>query len=92
MVSGTGRYLRLFPDELEKRRTFPSPIEPFSDESGVGWKLRYAPSSLTREDQMYAASVLDAYAYLVCEMTAKDRQSVVSEIRRQLRGTGRELG
>jgi len=78
------RYLRLFADEPEKRRVFPSPVEPASDECGVGWKLRYAPDALTREDQMYASSILSAYAYLICEMTAKDRQSVVSEIRRQL--------
>lgn len=78
------RYLRLFRGEPDKARTFPSPIEPASEDNGVGWKLRYAPASLTREDQMYAASILDAYAYLICEMTAKDRQSVVSEIRRLL--------
>jgi hypothetical protein len=48
----------------------------------VGWKLRYAPQTLTKEDRIYAASIMDAYAYLVCEMNAKDRQSVVSEMRR----------
>lgn len=80
----SNRYLRLFPDEPEKRRTFPSPIEPAPDDYGVGWKLRYAPESMTREDQMYASSIMSAYAYLVCEMTAKDRQSVVSEMRRQI--------
>lgn len=79
------RYLRLFRDQPEKARTFPTPIETLAEfDPSVGWKLRYAPLSMTREDQMYAASVIDAYAYLVCEMTAKDRQSVVSEIRRHL--------
>jgi hypothetical protein len=78
----SGRYLRLFQGDPDKTRTLPSPIETVSDQNGVGWKLRYAPQTLTKEDQMYAASILDAYAYLVCEMTAKDRQSVVSEIRR----------
>lgn len=77
----THRYLRLFRDQPDKSRTFPTPVEP---DYGVAWKLRYAPGTLTQEDQMYAASVMSAYAYLVCEMTAKDRQSVVSEIRRQL--------
>lgn len=80
----TQRYLRLFRDDPDKARTFPTPIEPPSDGDSVGWKLRYAPGSLTRADQLYAASIIDAYAYLICEMTAKDRQSVVSEIRRQL--------
>jgi hypothetical protein len=80
----TNRYLRLFQGDPDKARTFPSPIETVSDQNGVGWKLRYAPQTLTEEDQMYAASILDAYAYLICEMTAKDRQSVVSEIRRHL--------
>lgn len=76
------RYLRLFADEPSKARTFPNPVEPDSDNCGVEWKLCHAPGTLTREDQMYAASVLSAYAYLVLEMTARDRQSVVSEIRR----------
>lgn len=80
----SNRYLHLFRGEPDKSRKFPSPIETVSDDNGVGWKLRYAPDSLTREDRMYAASILDAYAYLVCHMTAKERQSVVSEIRRQL--------
>lgn len=78
----SNRYLKLFADNLDKRRTFPSPIEPASDENGVEWKLRYAPESLTREDHMYLASIVSAYAYLVFEMTSKDRQAVVSEIRR----------
>lgn len=78
------RYLKLFRNEPEKSRTFPSPIEPASDENGVAWKLRYAPQSMSREDQMYAAAIVSAYAYLICEMNAKDRQSVVSEIRRLL--------
>lgn len=79
------RYLRLFPGEPDKTRTFPTPIEPNSDDGSAAWKLRYAPESMTKADQLYAASVMNAYAYLICEMTAKDRQSVVSEIRRQLR-------
>ncbi|OBA94650.1 hypothetical protein A5668_09105 [Mycolicibacterium fortuitum] len=82
---GSMRYLRLFADDPDKKRVFPTPIEPHAaDQASVGWKLNYAPESLTREDHMYAASVISAYAYLVCEMTAKDRQSVVSEIRRLL--------
>jgi hypothetical protein len=76
------RYLKLFADEPEKARTFPSPVEPSPDEVGVGWKLRYAPDALTREDHLYLASIVSAYGYLVCEMTARDRQSVVSEMRR----------
>jgi hypothetical protein len=82
VIDMTDRYLRLFTDEPDKRRVFPSPVEPASDDCGVEWKLRYAPQSLTREDQMYLASIVSAYGYLVCEMTAKDRQSVVSEMRR----------
>ncbi|WAY18422.1 hypothetical protein OF855_24605 [Mycolicibacterium fortuitum] len=78
------RYLKLFPDQPDQTRVFPTPIEPESDECSVGWKLTHAPQHLTREDQLYAASVIQAYAYLVCEMTAKDRQSVVSEIRRRM--------
>ena len=78
------RYLKLFPDQPELTRTFPTPIEPASDECSVGWKLIYAPESLTSADRHYASSIIQAYAYLICEMTAKDRQSVVSEIRRRM--------
>lgn len=83
----SNRYLRLFPDDANKSRTFPSPIEPASDQAGVEWKLRYAPEAITREDRMYLASIVSAYAYLVCEMTAKDRNLVVSEMRRQISAT-----
>lgn len=76
------RYLKLFADDLPNRRTFPSPIEPESDNGGVEWKLRYAPTTLTREDELYLASIVSAYSYLICEMNAKDRQAVVTEIRR----------
>ena len=31
---------------------------------GIEWKLRYAPSTLTREDQLVAASVIAAYEHL----------------------------
>ena len=31
---------------------------------GIEWKLRYAPSTLTREDELVAASVLHSYAFL----------------------------
>jgi hypothetical protein len=76
------RYLRLFRGDSDKQRTFPSPVEPPSDFNGVEWKLRYAPNQLTREDQLYLASIVSAYSYLVMDMTAKDRQAVVSEMRR----------
>lgn len=75
------RYLKLFPDDPKKTRVFPMPYEPDSD-TGIGWKLTYSPESMTRADQMYAASIVSAYGYLICEMNARDRQSVVSEIRR----------
>lgn len=75
------RYLKLFPCDPKKTRVFPMPYEPNSD-TGIAWKLTYSPESMTRADRMYAASIVSAYGYLICEMNARDRQSVVSEIRR----------
>lgn len=31
----------MFPDQPELTRTFPTPIEPASDECSVGWKLNF---------------------------------------------------
>lgn len=76
------RYLKLFPNEPKETRVYPMPYEPDPDTDGIEWKLRYSPESMTRADQLYAASIVSAYGYLICEMTAKERQSVVSEIRR----------
>ncbi|QDF19806.1 hypothetical protein QEH38_gp74 [Mycobacterium phage LilSpotty] len=75
------RYLRLFPNDPDRTRVFPTPVEPGSADAGVAWKLIHAPGLLTRGDRLYAASIMEAYAYLIY-MRAKDRQSVVSEIRR----------
>lgn len=79
------RYLKLFGDDPEKARIFPRPTESLSpDDVGVGWKLRYAPDALTRQDHLYLASIVSAYRYLVCDMNAKNRQVVVSEMRRMM--------
>jgi hypothetical protein len=53
------------------------------DTPGLEWKLRYAPESLTREDQLVLASIVAAYREL---LTCPDhrRAEVVRLLRPQL--------
>jgi len=56
-----------------------------SDEwSGIGWKCRYAPDTVTREDLLILASIADSYGYLICETTRERREYVVREMRKAL--------
>lgn len=41
------------------------PVDVVADDgTSVQWRLRYAPETMTRDHQMLAASILDAYATL----------------------------
>jgi len=52
--------------ELSDGSTWPRPALESDQEYGIGHRLRYAPmESLTRDDLLLAASVIDAYGYLV---------------------------
>lgn len=54
------------------------------DDSPVSWKLRYAPDSMTRAEQLFAASVIQAYGYLVVDATKTKRDLVAKTIRDHL--------
>lgn len=45
------------------------------------WRLRHAPESITREDQLFLASICSAYRYLVHETTQKRRNAVIRQLR-----------
>jgi hypothetical protein len=64
--------------------TWPRPALESDPGVSVEWKLRHTPGALTREDRMFAASVLHAYNYLLCDMTQKRRNTICREIRQQL--------
>ena len=49
--------------------------------SGIEWKLRYSPDSLTREDELVLASVVHAYDYL----RTADARSANAGLRRMRR-------
>jgi hypothetical protein len=51
-------------------------------EGGLAWRLTYTEP--TREDVLLAASVINAYAYLLTETTAKRRDLIVREVRQAL--------
>lgn len=56
-------------------------IEHDPDLDGIEWKLRYASDSLTREDALYAASIVAAYGHLIYDAN-RDK---VALVRRELR-------
>ena len=57
----------------------------FGDES-VGWKLRYAPHTLTEADRMRAAAIISDYGYLFePSMTAASMGKKVAMLRRAYR-------
>ena len=50
----------------------------------IEWRLRYAPDSITREDQLKLASLVNAYETLIHGSTVDDHQAILSELRRLL--------
>lgn len=56
--------------------TWPNPTDPHDTQ----WRLIHAPATLSREDQLRAASAMAAYAALI-DMTALRRADVVRGIR-----------
>ncbi|WP_442575887.1 hypothetical protein ACSBPH_01675 [Microbacterium sp. F51-2R] len=54
------------------------------DEVGLGWKLRHAPDSLSRADQITLAEIVDAYGYLLVQSTTEQRNRVCAAIRRHI--------
>lgn len=63
---------------LSQGRTFPNPS------TELGWKLRYSPESITREDQMVLASMVSAYSYLTLEISQKQRNEVCQSIKEEV--------
>lgn len=61
--------------------TWPLPAERMGD---LEWKLRYANEALTREDLLYAASVINGYRQLIVHDTQKIRNGKIQQIRRAL--------
>lgn len=59
--------------------TWPDP------ETNLGWKLRYAPESVNRSDQLTLAAIVDAYQELTMNKTTERRNAVVKQIRTALR-------
>lgn len=64
---------------LSDGSSWPRPALESDEEYGVGHTLRYG--SPTRSDLLVAASIIDAYGYLVMESTRDKRDLVCREIR-----------
>lgn len=45
-------------------------------DGGLEWRLRYAPNSLTRPDQLVLASIVSAYRQLLCCPTRRRTEVV----------------
>ncbi|QFG04924.1 hypothetical protein SEA_NITZEL_77 [Mycobacterium phage Nitzel] len=72
--------------KLSDGSSWPRPAMESDEYYGVGWKCRYSPESLTREDLLQLASIADAYGYLLLETTQKRRDFVCREARRWVTG------
>jgi hypothetical protein len=59
--------------------SWPRPALESDDEYGIGHLLRYGTP--TRSDLLVAASVIDAYGYLIMESTREKRDLVCREMR-----------
>jgi hypothetical protein len=70
---GQGGYVSIN-DEM----TFPNPAN--EKVSHIEWKLRYAPETLTRGEELIAASVFSAYKELVMRKSQKARNMVCTAI------------
>lgn len=69
---------------LSDGSTYPRPDLGNDDEVSMEWKLRYAPRTLTRGEQLQIAGIISAYNYLVLETTQMKRDLVCGEIRQAL--------
>ena len=63
--------------------SWPRPALESDEEYGIGHRLRYA-RELTLSERMAAAEVVDAYGYLILEMTQGRRNEVCSQIKSSL--------
>lgn len=52
------------------------------------WKLRYAPDSLTREDQLMLASVVGSYSFLIDP--TRTHGDAAASLRRARKAAGRD--
>lgn len=71
--------------KLSDGSSWPRPALETDVAYGIGHRLRYTPvENLRRGDLMEAASIIDAYSYIVAESTKAKRDLVCREIRAAL--------
>ena len=70
--------------KLPDGSSWPRPALESDEVSGIGWRCRYQPDSITRSDLLTLAGIADAYGHLVVESTQKRRDYVCREVRAQL--------
>lgn len=54
----------------------------------TGWRLRYAPETITLGDRLWLASLVDAWIQMICD-PAKKRNAVCREIKEAVFATGK---
>jgi hypothetical protein len=67
--------------------SWPRPALGYDEDGDIGWRCRYSPDSITRQDLMRLAGIVDAYGILVAESTQKRRDYVCRELRAALGGS-----
>jgi len=68
--------------QMSDGSSWPRPALESDERYGVGHILRYGTP--TRADLLAAASIIDAYGYLVAETTCRERDRVCREMRASL--------
>ena len=82
-ASGEPRFRQLLDGSVWPRTG--DPADP--DEVGLEWRLRHAPESITRVDQLHLASIVSAYRELL-RCTEKRRREVVRGMKATVNGDG----
>lgn len=82
-VDAVGRYTWI---RLSDGTMWPRPALERDEQFGVAWTLTHGAP--TRSDLIHAASIVNAYGYLLTMMTAERRALVVREIRASLAAEG----
>jgi aspartokinase-like uncharacterized kinase len=64
---------------IDDKTVWPNPGGP--EFANVAWRLRYAQDHVSKADMLNAASVMEAYAYLITELTLEKSRDKIRGIR-----------
>jgi hypothetical protein len=80
-IKDLGSHLVISPEDRSKQRTWPNPVQV----QDLVWRLLYAPSAITAQDRVMAASFLSAYAHIF-SLSQREFLPTHAAVREHLRG------